>query len=176
MSVLGVISNPNHPHRIFSRISNNFICPSALQVDTVSMPRPSQPMRTTFGAFPAAQAPRSRTGCENVCETFCALWSRVVPALFFKALDRLEKSVRGWNRRVRLTRESSPSSLSYLFDVSMYTVYYVLEPVQNQSLLGQGPGSSPFLVGQEHNKSYSERSPESVIAIVRRHEIDRRVV
>ena len=128
----------------FSRISNNFGCPSALQVDTVSMPRPSQPMRTPFGALPAAQAPRSRTGCENVCETFCTLWSRVVPALFFLALDHLEKSVCGWNRRVRLTRESSPSSLSYLFDVSMYTVYYVLKPVQNQSLLGQGPGSSPF--------------------------------
>ena len=70
---LGVISNPNHTHRIFSRISNNFDCPSALKVDTVSMPRPSQPMRTTFGALPAAQAPRSRTGCENVCETFCIL-------------------------------------------------------------------------------------------------------
>ena len=69
-SVLGVISNPNHTHRIFSRISNNFDCPSALQVDTVSMPPPSQPMRTTFGALPAAQAPRSRTECENVCETF----------------------------------------------------------------------------------------------------------
>ena len=86
MSVLGVISNPNHTHRIFCRISNNFDCPSALQVDTVSMPRPSQPMRTTFGALPAAQAPRSRTGCENVCETFCALWSRVVPALYFSRL------------------------------------------------------------------------------------------
>ena len=68
LSVLGVISNPNHTHRIFCRISNNFVCPSALQVDIASMPRPSQPMRTTFGALPAAQAPRSRTGCENVYE------------------------------------------------------------------------------------------------------------
>ena len=178
--MLGVISNPSHTHRIFSRISNNFDCSSALQVDTASMPRPSQPMRTNFDALPAAQAPRSRTGCENVCENVCktlfTLWSRVVPALFFLALDHLEKSDRGWNRRVRLTRESSTSSFSSLFDASMYTVYYVLKPVQNQSLLGQGPGSSPFLVGQEHNESYSERSPEGVISIVRRHEIDRRVV
>ena len=46
--VLGVISNPNQTHRIFGRISNNFDCPPALQVDTASLPRPSQPMRTTF--------------------------------------------------------------------------------------------------------------------------------
>ena len=61
LSVLGVISNPNHTHRSFSRISNNFDCPSALQVDTASMPRPSQALRTTFGALPAAQAPRTCT-------------------------------------------------------------------------------------------------------------------
>ena len=130
--MLGVISNPNHTNRIFSRISNNFDCPSALQVDTASMPRPSESMRTTFGALPAAQAPRFRTGCENVCENVCetfgSLWSHIVPALFFLALDHLEKSDRGWNRRVRLTRESSPSSLSYLFDVFMYTVYMSSSP------------------------------------------------
>ena len=45
----------------------------ALKVDNVSMPRPSQPMRTTFGALSAAQASKSRTGCENVCEIFCVL-------------------------------------------------------------------------------------------------------
>ena len=67
LPVLGVISNPNQTHRIFGRISNNFDRPPALQVDTASLPRPLQPMRTTFGALPAAQAPRTRTGCENVC-------------------------------------------------------------------------------------------------------------
>ena len=67
LPVLGVISNPNQTHRIFGRISNNFDRPPALQVDTASLLRPLQPMRTTFGALPAAQAPRTRTGCENVC-------------------------------------------------------------------------------------------------------------
>ena len=95
LSVLGVISNPNHTHRIFGRVSNNFDCPSELQVDTASLSRPWQPMRTTFGALPAAQAPRTRTGCENACETLCTLWSRVVPGLVFKALDHLEISDRG---------------------------------------------------------------------------------
>ena len=82
MSVFGVISNPNsnpnHTNRIFGRISNNFYCPSALQVDTASLPRPSQPMRTSFGALPAAQAPRTRTGCETVCETVCETFCAVL--------------------------------------------------------------------------------------------------
>ena len=67
LPVLRVISNSNQTHRIFGRISNNFDRPPALQVDTASLPRPLQPMRTVFGALPAAQAPRTRTGCENVC-------------------------------------------------------------------------------------------------------------
>ena len=82
LSVLGVSQN-----RIFGRISNNVYGPSALQVYTASLPRPSQPMRTTFGALPSAQAPRrTRTGCGNVCESFCTLWSRVVSAPVFEAL------------------------------------------------------------------------------------------
>ena len=43
-------------------------------VYTASLPRPLQPMRTTSGALPAAQAPRkTRTGCRNVCKSFCTL-------------------------------------------------------------------------------------------------------
>ena len=56
---------------------------------------------------------------------------------------------------------------------SIGTIYYILKPGQNQSLFGQGSGSSRFLVGEEHNQ---ERSLEAFIEVVRRHEINRRVV
>ena len=123
----------NHTHRIFCRISNNFDCPSALQVDTASMPRPSLAANEShFRCFASCTSSKISYGmrkCLRKCLRnilYSLLKSRCSSSVFLALDHLLEKSDRGWNHRVRLTRESSPSSFSYLFDVFMYTVHYVL--------------------------------------------------
>ena len=72
----------NPPYRIIGRISNNFYCPSALQVYTASRQRLLQPTRNTYGVLPATQAPRrTRTRCGSVCDSFCTLLRHIVSAL-----------------------------------------------------------------------------------------------
>ena len=114
----------NHTHRIFCRISNNFDCPSALQVDTASMPRPSLAANEShFRCFASCTSSKISYGM-RICLRKCLrnflyslLESRCSSSAFW-ALDHLEKFDRGWNHRLgnhrhprSLTSSTSPCIL-----------------------------------------------------------------